>query len=157
MWFRIIIFIVVAVAVIVIGYTIFQMFPPETAPQEQFPQSEENTQTYTVLDKTDLIIVENPESNQLITSPLIVKGQARGLWFFEASFPVKLLDKNGNVIAAVAAQAKSEWTTEDFVPFEAILEFQKPETKEGTLVLEKDNPSGLPEKADELRIPVNFE
>lgn len=157
MWFRIIIFVVVAVAVVVIGYIIFQMFPSETAPKEQLPQSEESTQIYTVLDKSNLITVENPRPNQAITSPLVIKGEARGYWFFEASFPVKLLDGKGDIIAIVPAQAKSEWMTENFVPFEAILEFQKPETKEGTLVLEKDNPSGLPEHADELRIPVNFE
>ena len=32
-----------------------------------------------------------------------------------------------------------------------------PATSTGTLVLQKDNPSGLPEHADELRIPVRFE
>jgi len=34
--------------------------------------------------------------------------------------------------------------------------FENPETATGTLVLEKDNPSGLPEHADELRVPVRF-
>jgi len=42
------------------------------------------------------------------------------------------------------------------VPFQAKIEFQYPETKKGTLILEKDNPSGLPENTDELRIPVTF-
>jgi hypothetical protein len=46
--------------------------------------------------------------------------------------------------------------TEEFVPFTATLTFEQPETETGFLVLEKDNPSGLPEQADELRIPVSF-
>jgi hypothetical protein len=46
--------------------------------------------------------------------------------------------------------------TEDFVPFSAILPFAVSSTPKGRLVLEKDNPSGLPEHADELIIPVYF-
>ena len=46
--------------------------------------------------------------------------------------------------------------TENFVPFRTELEFRTPTTERGTLVLEKDNPSGLPENSDELRIPVRF-
>ncbi len=46
--------------------------------------------------------------------------------------------------------------TAEFVPFRAVLTFAAPATERGTLVLEKDNPSGLPENADELRIPIRF-
>ncbi len=56
----------------------------------------------------------------------------------------------------VPAQALGEWMTEDFVPFSASLRFAVPSTPKGKLVLEKDNPSGLPENADELIIPVYF-
>ena len=104
----------------------------------------------------DLIQVETPRANETISSPLVIKGKARGAWFFEASFPVKLYDGQGKLLAATTAQAKSDWTSEDFVPFEAKLEFLPPETEKGTLVLEKDNPSGLAENADELRMPVFF-
>lgn len=113
--------------------------------------------TNTGKDKENLIKVENVHANQIISSPLIIKGEARGYWFFEASFPVKLYDESGNLLATAIAQAKSEWMTEDFVPFEAILNFSSPEKQKGVLVLEKDNPSGLPQNADELRIPVIME
>ncbi len=46
--------------------------------------------------------------------------------------------------------------TADFVPFKVKLIFSPPTTAAGTLVLKKDNPSGLPEHDDELRIPVAF-
>jgi spore germination protein GerM len=49
-----------------------------------------------------------------------------------------------------------EWMTEEYVPFEATLSFNPPQTETGTLILSKDNPSGLPEHDDELRIPVRF-
>lgn len=105
-------------------------------------------------DKSNLIRVNYPQPNQEVTSPLIVTGEARGTWYFEASFPVKLLNKNGNVITQTPAQAQGEWMTEDFVPFSVEIIFNVSETQNGTLVLEKDNPSGLPENADELRIPL---
>jgi len=106
--------------------------------------------------KENLIQVEAPGPNEVISSPLIIKGKARGFWFFEASFPIKLFDENGELLTVAVTQAKSDWMTEDFVRFEAELKFETPETERGTLVLEKDNPSGLPENADELKIPVAF-
>ena len=107
-------------------------------------------------DKQDLIRVTNVKPNQIVASPLTVEGEARGYWFFEASFPVRLLDANGKELAVTPAQAEGEWMTKDFVPFRVTLTFSPPTTETGTLVLEKDNPSGLPEHADELRMPVRF-
>ena len=104
-----------------------------------------------------LIRITTPASNALITSPLTVTGEARGNWYFEASFPVRLLDGEGNQIALGIAQAQGEWMTTEFVPFIATLTFANPTTNTGTLVLEKDNPSGLPEHDDQVRIPVRFE
>jgi hypothetical protein len=108
------------------------------------------------LEKADLIKVSVPRPNQEISSPLIVQGEARGFWFFEASFPISLLDEKGELLAQTVAQAKDEWMTEDFVPFEAELEFAAPENGKGTIILKKDNPSGLPEYEDELRLPIKF-
>ncbi len=108
-------------------------------------------------DKSNLIIVAEPRAGALITSPLTISGSARGYWYFEASFPIRLLDGNGKLLAIKPAQAQDEWMTEEFVPFSLILEFEKPETQTGTLILEKDNPSGLPEHADELAIPIRFQ
>ncbi|MBI1755388.1 PQQ-dependent sugar dehydrogenase [Candidatus Azambacteria bacterium] len=107
-------------------------------------------------DTSDLIRVENIKQNDIVKSPLMAQGEARGNWFFEASFPVRLYDANGKELAAVPAQAQGEWMTTEFVPFQAQLEFQPPATDTGMLVLEKDNPSGLPEHDDQLVIPVRF-
>ena len=93
----------------------------------------------------------------MIKSPLIIEGEARGTWFFKATFPVKLLDANGNEVAVHYAQAPGEWMTEDFVSFEAQIEFSKPATATGTLVLEKSNPSDLAEYDAKIEIPVRFE
>jgi hypothetical protein len=109
------------------------------------------------LDKADLIRLDNPRPNASIKSPLTIEGQARGNWFFEATFPVKLLDDDGRLVAEGYATAEGDWMTEDFVNFKAELSFTEPASVLGTLVLEKDNPSGLPENDDALRVPIIFE
>lgn len=122
---------------------------------------------------SELIKVSEPIVQTKVTSPLTIKGEARGSWFFEASFPIKLLNSKGKVIAKGIAQAKSDWMTNDFVPFEAELKFSAPKTidpslslplvrggeikeTEGSLILSKDNPSGLPANDNQIIIPVIF-
>lgn len=104
----------------------------------------------------DLVRLTAPEADAIIDSPVTIRGEARGSWYFEGSFPLRLLDGNGEMLGIVAARALGEWMTTEFVPFEATISFAAPETATGTLILEKDNPSGLPENADELRVPVRF-
>lgn len=106
--------------------------------------------------KDDLIKVSDPQSGQLIQGPLKISGQARGSWYFEAVFPIILLDGQGKEIARTQGRATSDWTTTNFVPFEASLTFTRPNTATGTLVFSKDNPSGLPENADMLEVPIRF-
>lgn len=108
------------------------------------------------LEQQDLIRIDNPRPNLVIASPLQIAGEARGTWYFEADFPIRLLDGEGNEIATAIGQAQGEWMTEEFVPFQATLTFDPPGTKTGTLVLEKANPSGLEENADQLVVPVQF-
>lgn len=111
------------------------------------------------LGKTDLIRLDSPRPNQVIKSPLTIEGEARGNWFFEASFPVVLTDWDGRIIAEGIATAKSEWMTTEFVPFDAKLTFSVDKnaySNRGSLILRKDNPSGLPEHDDALEIPVLF-
>ena len=112
--------------------------------------------TGNAFEKQDLIRNEFPEPNGAVESPLKVRGIARGLWFFEASFPAVILDANGKVLGRGVLQAQREWMTEDFVPYSGEISFENSSTKNGTLVLEKDNPSGLPEHDDRLIIPISF-
>jgi hypothetical protein len=55
------------------------------------------------------------------------------------------------------------YTTDDFVPFSGELTFTSPYSAgdpdfmaRGTLILQKANPSGLPEHDDAVEIPVTF-
>lgn len=109
------------------------------------------------LEKSELVRVSTPRPNDFITSPLFISGEARGYWFFEADFPVKLFDEQGNLLAEWYATAKDDWMTEEFVPFTSELKFESPPAgTRGDLILEKDNPKGLPEYDDSFRIPVKF-
>lgn len=106
-----------------------------------------------------LIVLDEPRPEAEISSPLKVSGKARGSWFFEASFPVILTDWDGKIIAQTPAQAKGDWMTNDWVPFEAVLIFSNPEatvSSRGALILRKDNPSGLPQFDDARELTIFF-
>jgi hypothetical protein len=97
----------------------------------------------------------SPEQNTLITSPLSVKGEAPGAWFFEATLRLRLVDDKGDIIANSWAQADGEWMTENYVPYEGVLNFNT-EAESGELWVLNDNPSGLPEYEVFVKIPVRF-
>lgn len=112
---------------------------------------------YPQINKQEAVVVVSPLPNSVINSPVVIKGKARGLWFFEASFPVKIVDANGQELGIVPAQAQADWMTEDFVPFEVTVGFNQPSTSSGFIVLSRDNPSGLPKNDAEVRLPIRFD
>lgn len=101
------------------------------------------------------ITVITPQANDMVTSPLTISGEAKGNWFFEAVIPIKLVDKDNNIILNSYAQTQESWMTEDFVSFEAILDFTTTATS-GYLVIEKNNPSDLKNLDNLFRVPVIF-
>lgn len=105
----------------------------------------------------DKIVAVEPKPGDSVSSPLKITGEARGGWYFEASFPYELKDAQGKTLAQGPVQAKSDWMTPDFVPFSITITFPtQPAGSKGTLVLKKDNPSGDPARDEELDIPVTF-
>jgi len=135
------------------GYSVMESYPRQCrGPEDKlFVENIGNE-----LEKSDLIVVNNPRPNQEITSPLLIEGEARGVWFFEGDFPVRLYKNDGTLIAEHYVSAQGEWMAESFVGFTGELEFGFPNTKEGVLILEKDNSSGIVDYNNELRIPVKF-
>lgn len=107
--------------------------------------------------KANLIVVTSPLPNTHASSPIRVTGEARGNWFFEATFPIDVVDWDGRIIGSGYATADGEWMTTEFVPFTATVTYSLPAEEQnarGTIILRKDNPSGLPEHDDALEIPV---
>ncbi|MEA1909657.1 MAG: Gmad2 immunoglobulin-like domain-containing protein [Patescibacteria group bacterium] len=103
-----------------------------------------------------VLICIDVSENQLLKTPAHLTGEARGYWFFEGSFPVSLLDESDNLLARSIAVADMDWMTEEMVSFTIDFKFEKPLGKIGTLVLYRDNPSGLPQNDDSLEIPVKL-
>jgi hypothetical protein len=104
------------------------------------------------------IRVDFPQANTEISSPVSISGEARGNWFFEASFPIVITDWDGRIIGEGHAEAQSDWMSENFVPFRASVTFDAPASgSRGAIILRKDNPSGLPENDDAIEVPVTFQ
>jgi hypothetical protein len=105
----------------------------------------------------DLLRIETPLPQARITSPVALKGTARGMWFFEASFPIRIRDASGATIGEGIGTAVGDWMTEAYVPFFATVAFSpQPSGSAGTIVLMKDNPSGMPENDDSFSLPIVF-
>lgn len=114
------------------------------------------TPTYTNA-SANLIVIDAPAPGAVADSTVVVRGKARGTWYFEASFPVEIQGKDGKVLVQAPAQAQGEWMTEEFVPFEVTLSVPQGYSGPATLVLRKDNPSGLPEHDASVSIPLVIE
>ncbi len=103
------------------------------------------------------LVVTAPLQDVVVSSPLAISGTVTGGgWFFEAVFPVKVLDGDGTVLGEGQAQAQSDWMTTGTVPFAASIAFSAPKYATGTILFAKDNPSGMPQNAGELRLLVRF-
>lgn len=148
--------ILIGIGIILLGlaiWWIYQSVPPPTdnTPPQSYPV------TTTTRGESDLIRLHTPKNNQTITSPLTISGTARGNWFFEDTFPIVLTDWDGKIIAQGYASADGEWMTTEYVPFTATLPFTTPEYGErGSLILQKNNASGLPQHDDAVEITVRF-
>jgi len=106
----------------------------------------------------DMIVIENPHPGGVVGKEFVVTGEAVGNWFFEASFPIEVHDPDGNVMAGSFATAEGDWMTTEFVSFKSeIIDLPSAYIGPATLVLKKDNPSGLPENDASLSIPIVVE
>jgi hypothetical protein len=105
----------------------------------------------------NLIVVELPFPGAVVGKSFTVIGKARGTWYFEASFPIKVIDKDGNVLAEVVAQAEGDWMTENFVPFKSEIKIPSSYIGPATMVFKKDNPFGLPEHDASISFPITVE
>lgn len=101
------------------------------------------------------MIILSPKANQEVRSPIEIKGKAKGNWFFEAVFPVKLKDESGNIIASGQARADGDWMSPDFVDFSAEITYDNSTTTgRAVLVFKNDNPSGDPKFDKFFYVPV---
>lgn len=137
----VILFVVVILGAVLIAWPTPSPFPsPSPSPSPQ-PFVSEN------------VVVTNPLPNETVPQTFRVEGQARGNWFFEASFPLQVRDPENNPVGFGIAMTSDDWMTTDFVSFEGkvVVENYSGPVR---LVLLKDNPSGLPEFDDSVEFDI---
>jgi hypothetical protein len=106
---------------------------------------------------SDQIRITQPAPGSVTGKTFTISGQARGTWYFEASFPVAVLDKDGKTLVTIPAQAKGDWMTTDFVPYSVQVTVPQSYIGPATIVLHKDNPSGLSENDASMSVPITIE
>jgi len=126
--------------------------PTPTTPDSGSATTAQNTAPAAPV--TDIARVTAPAPNATVTSPLHITGIAPANWYFENSFPVRLVDAQGNTIAEAPATPRVNWM-ENTEPkeFDATLTFSV--TGSATLVLQEDNSGDRPTPR-EVRLPVTL-
>lgn len=102
----------------------------------------------------DRIIVDTPKPGDVVSSMFTITGKARGNWYFEASFPLRVLSSHGSLLKEMPVQADGEWMTTEFVSFSETVTLPLGYTGAATLILHNDNASGLPENDAFISIPI---
>ncbi|KKW19828.1 MAG: hypothetical protein UY63_C0005G0011 [Parcubacteria group bacterium GW2011_GWA2_51_10] len=148
--------IVLGIVIAVLSWLLFKAPAPVSAPMNN-GNATTTPPSATKPFESENVRIETPRSGARVAQTFTVTGEARGLWYFEASFPVQVRDANDNVLATVPAQAIGEWMTTEFVPFSTTITISGGYSGPATLVLLKDNPSGLPEHDDSVSIPIIIE
>lgn len=141
------------------GYLVMESYPRQCRTLEGKTFTEEiKQQVITYNNSTsDLIKVELPFPGAVTGKNFSIIGEARGTWYFEASFPVEVQDKDGKVIFQGSAQAQSDWMTESFVPFKVDVKVPESYIGPATVVLRKDNPSDDRSKDASITFPITIE
>jgi hypothetical protein len=161
----------IVIIVGIIAFFVFNFFiPPKGNKEASCPLEKKTCSDGTVVQKAgpncefefcpgekDGILVSTPKRNGKIKSPLLISGEAKGDWFFEAEFTAELYDANNNLLGKAILTAKDDWMTPDFVPFEGELNFKKPSNPTGFLRFLNANPSGMPEYQKVFEEPIEFE
>lgn len=104
-------------------------------------------------ESTDIAVTE-PKPNRRIYNPVRIAGTAPATWFFEGRLGVEVRDINGVRVGfgtvSATNQAGSEWS------FGGSVEYVRPETSAGSVILQKANPQGIPNQDQAVSIPVVF-
>lgn len=141
----------IVIAIAAVGFFAFSFLWPQIA---NAPHTIDTTGIPT---SNENISVLSPTPKATITSPVKITGSALGTYYFEASFPIDILDENGDTVGQGHAEAQGDWMTEESVPFIATVTFTSPgRGKSGTIRLKNDNPSGEPERDLYFDLPITF-
>lgn len=146
------------VVIVVLAWLLFSTPAPDRTPTASVPENWSVASTTNNKPSTQplhaKVKVSSPKSGATVSHSFTVTGEAPGNWYFEASFPIKLITPDGDTVGTAIAQAQSDWMTTAQVQFTATVNVTLSYSGPATLALLKDNPSGLPENDDSLEIPI---
>jgi hypothetical protein len=102
-----------------------------------------------------VLTLTSPDSQGDLSCPLNISGSITGSWYFEADFPVRLVDAAGTELYTVIAQAQEDWMTSEDVDFNALVNCDDNELDGASLVFVKDNVSDLGALDDEVVVELS--
>ena len=112
--------------------------------------------------KEGTILVTSPLPESVVSaSPVVIKGKAKGNWFFEATAPVSIVNWDGLIIGEgyIKVDDGYDWMTTDMVPFTGTITYDATQLGAytyGWIILKKDNPSGEAQFDDSLEFKIVF-
>jgi len=149
---------IVALLVVIIALLVVLIAAPKPAqaPTMSTSTSPVSTSTPDVTNQPlhTRVIVTSPAAGATVGQTFTVTGQAPGNWYNEAVFPIQVRDADNNVIGHGQGQAQSDWMTTAQVPFSATVTLDTVYHGAATLVLLKDNESGLPQNDDSFEVQI---
>lgn len=104
---------------------------------------------------TSEIHIDGLTQGSQVVSPLTITGKAIPDWYIGGAFTVRLLDAAGHGLAYVQAKPTATTAVNGFIPFSATFAFF-PTTSQGTLIVEKNLGSGLPDFPSTIALPLTF-
>lgn len=141
------------------GYPIIETYPEQcrTDDGRNFTRdiSDELAMYEFTSEKGVKIQINTPTANEIVAAPFRVVGQVPGSWTFEGSFPLTIVDEDGEVLTTKSVTVNGEWTTDALVPFDTEVSVKNYDGP-ATIILHRDNPSDLPENDDSVRIDVTI-
>src|SRR5579862_8066278 len=110
----------IALGVVIVAMLALLIFvQPAKSPTVQKPVA--------VMSPDGRVSVTLPQPGDDVASPVAIEGSVTGGgWFFEGSFPIKILNADGKTIGHGTAQALSDWMSTGTVPFSASILFATP-------------------------------
>ena len=147
---------ILALVIVALAWILFATPTPAHAPTIAPPpqSNEEPAAPSASAPLHEQVIVTSPKAGATVGKTFDVSGEAPGPWYFEAAFPIQVRDPSGNVLGRIAANAQGDWMVAGPVVFKAQLHLDTPYAGPATLILMKDNPSGLPENDDSVEFPI---
>lgn len=149
-----VIILVLAVVIVAMAWILFATPAPAHAPTVATTTPATTPTSTSPEPMHTKVTVNAPLPNATVGKTFSVSGNAPGPWYFEATFPIQVRDKDGNLLAATHADAQTDWMTTGLVPFQATVNITDSYKGPATLILLKDNPSGLPENEDALEVSI---